>query len=278
MAKYDVSGKVAFVTGGAKGIGYEVARLLHARGASVALVDLDREEIERAAGAIGTDRTLPLTADVTDPKAVEGAVAATVDRFGGLDLPVANAGIAPQPSTMLAGDPAAFQRVLDVNLTGVWHTVRLSLPQVVARRGHVVVVASVYAFMNGVLATPYAMSKAAVEQLGRALRVELTHHGASATVAYFGFVDTKMVQDAFTNPVGQHMEEVLPSFISRRITAATAGKAIVRGIERRAPRVVSPRGWIAYSRLRGLVNPILDARMERDEQIQSVVREADRSG
>ena len=61
----------------------------------------------------------------------------------------------------------------------------------VERRGHVVVVASVYAFVNGVLASPYAIAKAGVEQLGRALRAELQIHGASASVAYFGFIDTK---------------------------------------------------------------------------------------
>jgi NAD(P)-dependent dehydrogenase (short-subunit alcohol dehydrogenase family) len=275
MDRYSVNGKVAFITGGAKGIGWETARLLHARGASVALADLDQEETERAAASIGGDRVLALDADVTDPEAVEAAVAATVERFGGLDIPVANAGIAPQPRTMRTGDPEIFRRVLDVNLNGVWHTVRASLPQVVERRGQVVVIASVYAFLNGVLAAPYAMSKAAVEQLGRALRVELAPHGAGATVGYFGFVDTKMVRDALVDPVGQHMEETLPSFLSRRITPSAAGAALVRGIERRAPRVIAPRWWAIYSVLRGALNPVLDSRMEKDADIMSVVREGD---
>jgi NAD(P)-dependent dehydrogenase (short-subunit alcohol dehydrogenase family) len=276
VASYGIAGKVALVTGGAKGIGWETARLLHARGASVALVDLDSEETERSAAAIGSERTLALTADVRDADAVERAVADTVDRFGGLDIPIANAGIAPETRTMRTADPALFERVLDINLNGVWHTVRASLPHVVDRRGHVVVIASVYAFLNGVLATPYAMSKAAVEQLGRSLRVELSPHGASATVGYFGFVDTKMVRDAFEDPVGQRMQDVLPSFMSRRITPAAAGEALVRGIERRAPRVIAPRWWAIYSTLRGVLNPLLDSRVERDEQVREIVREADR--
>lgn len=277
MTRYDVRGKVAFVTGAARGIGFEVARLLHARGSSVALVDIDHEEVERAASALGADRALALTVDVTDPDELQRAVAATIERFGGIDVPVANAGIAPQPRTIRVGDPAVFQQVLDVNLGGVWQTVCFTLPQVAARRGQVVVVASVYAFLNGALATPYAMSKAAVEQLGRALRIELSPHGASATVAYFGFVDTKLVRDAFTDPLAQQMEQALPSFLSRRIAPSVAGEALVRGIERRAPRVVAPRWWAAFSTLRGLLNPIVDARMERDERIQAVVREADRA-
>jgi NAD(P)-dependent dehydrogenase (short-subunit alcohol dehydrogenase family) len=276
MERYDVAGKVALVTGAARGIGFETARLLHGRGALVTLADLDADEVARAAARLGADRTLALPLDVTDPDAVEEAVAATVDRFGGLDIPVANAGIPPQTTTMRVADPDAFAHVLDVNVNGVWHTVRSSLPQVVARQGHVVVIASVYAFVNGVLATPYAMSKAAVEQLGRALRVELVPHGASATVAYFGFVDTRMVREGLANPVGQHMLELMPSFMKRRITPADAGAAIVRGIERRAPRVIAPRWWTVYSTLRGIINPVFDRRIERDEDAQSVVREGDR--
>jgi NAD(P)-dependent dehydrogenase (short-subunit alcohol dehydrogenase family) len=276
MPRYDVAGKIALVTGGARGIGLETARLLHARGALVALADLDGDETEREAAKLGADRALALTVDVTDPDAVEQAVAATVERFGGLDIPVANAGIPPETTTMRMANLAAFDRVLDVNVNGVWHTVRSSLPQVVARRGHVVVIASVYAFVNGVLATPYAMSKAAVEQLGRALRVELVPHGASATVGYFGFVDTRMVQEGLANPVGERMMEIVPSFAARRISPPAAAAALVRGIERRAPRVIAPRWWVVYSRLRGLISPMLDARMERDERFQSIVREADR--
>jgi NAD(P)-dependent dehydrogenase (short-subunit alcohol dehydrogenase family) len=82
-----------------------------------------------------------------------------------------------------------FERVIEVDLMGVWRTV----DAIVARRGHVVVISSVYAFLNGVGTVPYAMSKAAVEQFGRALRLELTPDGASASVAYFGFIDTEMV-------------------------------------------------------------------------------------
>src|SRR5581483_9797850 len=184
---YDVSGKVALITGGARGIGFETARQLHERGASVVLVDLRAEDVEAAAARLG-DRALGVVADVTDRDAIAAAVAQTVERFGGLDIAVANAGIAPAAATLRAMDPDVVERVIDVNLLGVWRTVHAALPHVVERRGHVVVVASVYAFMNGVILAPYAIAKAGVEQLGRALRVELTRHGASASVAYFGFI------------------------------------------------------------------------------------------
>src|SRR5258705_7168843 len=156
---YPLPGKVALVTGAARGIGYETARILHARGASVVLVDLDLDETEAAAAAIG-ERTLALAADVTDEAAIEAAVEQTVESFGGLDVVVANAGVAPPPRPMSVVDAEAFERVIEIDLLGVWRTVHPALEQVIERRGHVVVVASVYAFLNGVMATPYAVSKA----------------------------------------------------------------------------------------------------------------------
>ena len=188
---------------------------------------------------------------------------------------VANAGIAAPTATMRVVDVDAYERVIEVDLLGVWRTVRAGLPQVVDRGGHVVVVASVYAFFNGVLAAPYAMSKAGVEQLGRALRVELAPHGASASVAYFGFIDTDMVRDAFKDPVAQRFEETLPRFFAKRLPPSAAGDAIVRGIERRSPRIIAPRWWRAWSVLRGALNPLVDAQMERDSRVLDRVREAD---
>jgi NAD(P)-dependent dehydrogenase (short-subunit alcohol dehydrogenase family) len=273
-SSYDVNGRVALVTGAARGIGYETARLLHERGASVVVLDLDQGEAEEAARRIG-ERTLAIGADVTDANAMEAAVEAAVERFGGLDVVVANAGIAPPAATMRVVNVDAWERVVDVDLLGVWRTVRAGLPQVVRRGGHVVVVASVYAFMNGALASPYAVAKAGVEQLGRALRIELVPHGASASVAYFGFIDTDMVRDAFADPVAKRFEEQFPKFMSRRLPPSAAGEAIVKGIERRAPRIIAPRWWRAWSALRGILNPVFDRYLERDEENIDILRDAD---
>src|SRR5919198_2360186 len=205
--RYSLTGKVALVTGAARGIGLESARQLTQRGASVAMLDVDSDPVGEAAAPLG-DRAFALTADVTDAQAMETAVAEIVDRFGGLDIVVANAGVAPPTRPMTVVDNDAYERTIEIDLLGVWRTVRPALPQVVDRRGHVVVIASVYAFVNGVLNTPYAVSKAGVEQLGRALRAELTVHGASASVAYFGFIDTTMVRHAFEDPIAQRLEDV----------------------------------------------------------------------
>jgi NAD(P)-dependent dehydrogenase (short-subunit alcohol dehydrogenase family) len=275
---FDLNGKVALVTGAARGIGFETARLMHARGASVAVLDLDEDEATASAMKIG-ERTLGIAADVRDAAALEAAVEATAERFGGIDVAVANAGIAPKRvSTVRTTDPDEWERIIDVNLLGVWRTVRATLPHVVERRGQLILVASVYAFFNGACNSAYATTKAGVESFGRSLRAELVPHGASASVAYFGFIDTKMVQDAMEDPVGKRFEEYLPSFATRRLKPEAAGAAIVTGVEKRAPRIIAPRWWRVGSVMRGILNPLLDRRLETDAEMQALLLEAESPG
>jgi short chain dehydrogenase len=112
-ARYDVDGRTVLITGGARGIGLASARLLAQRGARLALLDIDDDELERQA--------TPLNAawagcDVTDPGAVSAAVDDIVDRLGGIDVVFANAGVEPRVATVLSADPEAWRLVVDVNL------------------------------------------------------------------------------------------------------------------------------------------------------------------
>jgi NAD(P)-dependent dehydrogenase (short-subunit alcohol dehydrogenase family) len=270
-----VGGKVALVTGAARGIGFETARHLHLRGASVAVVDLDAGQATEAAERIG-ERTIGIGADVTDQGAMMAAVAETVERFGGLDIVVANAGIVQsQVATVRGIGTEEWERVFEVDMLGVWRTVRAALPQIVERRGHVVVTGSIYSFFNGVLNSPYAVAKAGVESLGRSLRAELGPLGASASVAYWGWVDTKMVQDGLSRPHSERLQENTPAWLLRRIQPSEAGAATVRGIEERAPRIFAPRWWRYVSALRGILNPLIDRRLERDPSFRQTLLEVE---
>jgi len=115
-ARYDLDGKAALVTGGARGIGLATARALVARGASVVIVDLDQQAADAAARQVHEARAVGIAGDVTDRGAMQRAVATAVERFGGLDVVVANAGIASRAATYRAMSGEAFDRVLDVNL------------------------------------------------------------------------------------------------------------------------------------------------------------------
>lgn len=276
--RFDLNGKIAIVTGAARGIGQATAAELSRRGAKVVVVDLDADSAAAAAEGLSGE-AFGVAADVTDRGAMQGVVAEAVERWGGVDVVVANAGIASRGATARAMSSEAFDRVLDVNLNGVHRTVLAALPEIVRRRGHVVVVASVYAFMNGVGAAPYAMSKAGVEAFGRALRVELAPHGAGASVAYFGFIDTAMVHQTIDADTAiEDGSESLPKPLQKRLPPSAAGAAIVRGIERRAPRIIRPKRWTAVSVLRGILNPLTDRHMVRDEEIQRITRELDERG
>lgn len=275
MAKpWDISGRVALITGGARGIGLDTARRLAGGGMRLALVDIDGELAAREAEAIGGEAAIGIAADVTDREAIEAAVAETVERFGSLDVVIANAGVGPPTATMLSVDPDAFERTLEIDLLGVWRTVRAGLPHVVASRGYVLVVASLYAVANGFLSSPYAIAKAGVEQLGRALRVELAPHGASAGVAYFGFIDTELVREAFSRPVIEEMRDAWPAWLTRPLPVSRAGEAMARGVERRAARVSAP-WWIApVLATRGVIGG-LDARLERHAKVAAAIRHAE---
>ena len=252
-----VDGKVVFITGGAAGVGAEVARRLHAKGARLLLTDVDADALASFAAALGGDRVLTATADVRDLPAMQAAVDAGVQRFGGIDVVVANAGIASYGS-VLQVDPAAFKRLMDVNVLGVFHTVRAALPAIVERRGYVLVVSSLAAFTAAPGLAPYNASKAAVEQFANALRLEVAHHGVDVGSAHMSWVDTAMVRDTKTDlsTFGEMLSK-LPYPVNVTTSVGKCGAAFVDGIEGRKTRVYCPR-WVGALRW---LKPIMSTRI-----------------
>jgi NAD(P)-dependent dehydrogenase (short-subunit alcohol dehydrogenase family) len=251
---YDVNGRTVFITGAARGIGKAAAERLYARGANVALVGLEPERLEENAARLG-DRALSLHTDVTDLAALEGAVDATVERFGAIDVAIANAGIA-FTGPLATAPVEQVERTLAVNLLGVWRTDRAVIDQIVKRRGYLLNISSLSAVAHSPLMGPYTTAKAGVDALSDALRMEVLSSGAAVGCAYFGFLDTDLVRAAFAEPSAQTMTDRLPGFMGNPAPLSKAIDAIERGIERRAARVWAPRWVAAMYALRGLLQPL----------------------
>ncbi|OZC74893.1 short-chain dehydrogenase [Rhodococcus sp. 06-418-5] len=263
------AGKVALVTGGARGIGAATVERLRAAGASVAVVDRDFP-----ADPTGTERTLLLVGDVTDPAAMADCVAATIDRFGRLDIVIANAGITPPPATIRSIDRAVFDSVMAVNFGGVLNIVRAAADEIVASGGHILLVSSCAAFTPGMGGSAYMVSKAAVEQLGRALRIELAAVGASAGLAYFGVVDTDLARHTLDDdPIGRRIGGFLPWPLSRRLPSQRAAELLVHAVQTRRARLIAPAVWTPYFWFRGMLNPILERRLVRDRPVAQIIRD-----
>jgi NAD(P)-dependent dehydrogenase (short-subunit alcohol dehydrogenase family) len=272
---YDVRGRTVFITGAARGIGAATAARLHAKGANVSLVGLEPERMSELAARLGSDRATWFEADVTDLDALQSAVDGTVDRFGGIDVAIANAGLAFLGA--LASAPVEqVERTLAVNLLGVWRTDRAVIEQVVARRGYLLNVASLAAILHMPLMGPYTTTKAGVEALSDSLRAETAPSGARVGCAYFGFIDTDLVRASYAQPSTEVLNGGLPGVLRRPAPLSSAVDAIERGIERRAARLWAPRWVGAAIALGGVLQPLLERLAARDrDRLVEAMRIAD---
>jgi NAD(P)-dependent dehydrogenase (short-subunit alcohol dehydrogenase family) len=193
IAAPQLEGKVAVVTGAAKGIGRAIAEAFAAQGATVVVSDLDAAGARAAADAI--DRAHAVACDVRDEQQVASLIDAVVERHGRIDVAVANAGIAavrPIAETSLED----WRRVTSVHLDGVFLTVKhAGLAIAAAGGGSIVTIASVTGFAGTPLNAPYAASNAAVINLTKTAALELRPAGVRVNAICPGFVATDMVSD-----------------------------------------------------------------------------------
>lgn len=267
-----IAGKVALITGGARGLGAATARSLSAAGARVFVLDRHHPD-----PAESFDQTVTfLLGDVTDLDSMSQAVETIGREAGRLDIVIANAGVVARGATVRVSSPVTVDRLFDVNVAGALNTVRAALPALIDTRGRLVLISSVFAFVNGAGTIPYAMSKAAVEQLGRGLRVELAGHGISVTTAYFAMINTDMIrQSVDEDPAAQALLDTQPKLLRKRIDPEEAADAIVKGLRHRHPRVIRPRRWALVSRLRGILAPSLDSQLARNDTVQDILGRLD---
>jgi NAD(P)-dependent dehydrogenase (short-subunit alcohol dehydrogenase family) len=259
-------GKVVLITGAANGIGAEVARRLHGKGAKLVLTDLDEVALKDFAAEFSGDGVLTAVADVRDLDAMQKATDAGIERFGGIDVVMANAGIATHGS-LLAVDPKAFKTLIDVNVMGVFHTVRAALPSVIERRGYVLIVSSAAAYAPAAGMVPYDTSKAAVEQFANALRLELAHKGVDVGSAHMLWIDTPLVQETKSeSPAAREMLSKLPGPLGKTTSVEKCGEAFIKGIEGRKRQINCP-GFVGLLRW---LKPLLSSRLGESSTLKHV--------
>jgi NAD(P)-dependent dehydrogenase (short-subunit alcohol dehydrogenase family) len=268
-----IPGQKILITGAARGIGAESARRLAARGAQVALVGLEPEELERVAAQCGGG-AFAIEADVTEREGIESAIEEAAERMGGIDCVIANAGVA-SAGFVRNMDPDAFERVIEVNLVGVWRTVRAALPHVLQRRGYVLVIASSAAALHGPGMAPYAASKAGAEAFADSLRSELHHHGVAVGVGYFLWIGTDMVAGADAHPAFAGFRAKLPGPFKTTHPVSKAGDAVVDGVENRRRWVTVPQWLRGLLLVRGMVGPLFEAGSRDDTQAIDELMERD---
>jgi NAD(P)-dependent dehydrogenase (short-subunit alcohol dehydrogenase family) len=201
----EIAGKVAFITGGAGGLGLAMARAFAAKGAKVMLADRDAEGLSKAAAALAADGVDvgTVTCDVTDVDALKAAAAATIERFGKVHIVANNAGVAVggQPGEIPLED---WRWIVDINLMGVAYGVEIFTPLIEqhGEGGHIVNTASMAGHVAMPGMGPYHATKYAVVGYSEALNVELGPRGIGVSVLCPAWVKTNIHNTGFDKPSG----------------------------------------------------------------------------
>jgi len=277
---YNLDEKVILITGASGGIGFACAKMLYEKGAKLVLTDLSIENLKNQVKESNFDSTriLLLELNVTNTEQSKQVVEKTVAHFGKLDIVFANAGIAASPlSTVFKMPETEFERVVEVDLLGVYRTIKAALPEIVKNKGQILITASAYSFFNGVFNAPYAVSKAGIEMLGRALRAELAYTGATATVLYPGWVNTKIAQVVFgeSETATQLAKIVLPNYLLNPIEPEIVAKAVVKGLQNRSSRIFSPKKWGFLWSIQSTLAKIGDVQLGENKKIRDLLQKSD---
>ncbi|MDO9357219.1 MAG: short-chain dehydrogenase/reductase [Solirubrobacteraceae bacterium] len=264
------AGKTVQITGAARGIGAHTARRLHAGGAKVALVGLEPDNLEALTQELGTDRAAWWEADVTDFDALTTAVDAAAEHFGGIDVAIANAGV-HYVGAFETSPLEQIERELEINLLGVIRTDKAVLPHLVKSGGYLLNIASLAAVTHAPLMTAYAASKAGVEAFTNALRQEMSVRGVDVGTAYFGFIDTDMVRDAFSNESTKVMEKLMPKFVSNSVPVSEAVDALERAVLKRSDRTWAPKYVGGAIGIRGVLQPLTEKRVKGSKTLKKAL-------
>lgn len=236
-----LEGKVALITGAGSGFGEGMAKRFASGGAKVVIVDRDKAGAERVAGEIG-DAALAVAADISKEADVDAAVEAALSKFGKVDILINNAGIAPNGQNFADMAPESFDRILSINLVGIFNGVSTFAAAMRERgRGYILNTSSqagLNAAIPGVGA--YAVAKFGVTALSENLRIELEPHGVSVSVLCPGYVQTNLA--ANTVRVGGDIRKYTATMPASDVTSDDVGQMVLRGIEANAPYILTHGG------------------------------------
>lgn len=198
----DLSGKVAFITGGSRGIGEAIARAYARAGAAVAVASRKRENVQPVADAInqGGGRAIALACHTGDRAQIAAAIAAVAATFGGLDIVVNNAATNPQFGPLLNATDEMWDKTLQVNVKGYFAVAQVAVPHLLKRgSGKIINMASIAGISPGRMMGVYSVSKAAVIMLTRALAQELGPQGIQVNAIAPGVIQTKFSAALWSN-------------------------------------------------------------------------------
>jgi NAD(P)-dependent dehydrogenase (short-subunit alcohol dehydrogenase family) len=240
MSHYDLSGRVVAITGATGGLGSALARALSAKGARLALFDVDETAAARLAQGLGDERQAQAwRVDVRSYDELQTAMDSAAAHFGGIDVVIANAGI-DEVAPMATMHPAAFDRVIDINLNGVWRTMKVGLPHVAKQHGYLLAISSMAAFVHSPLQAHYTASKAGVWAMCDSIRLEVQHLGVGVGSVHPTFFHTPMMDQVHADAAGAKLWGGNKDGLWRMISRDEVVDGVIRGIERRSDMVVLP--------------------------------------
>ncbi|MNB90149.1 putative NAD-dependent oxidoreductase [compost metagenome] len=274
---YCLNQRTILITGSTGGLGRVLASALRAKGARLALLDINLEVAAVQARELGGPEFVRAwQADVRSLHSLEVAVAGASQHFGGIDVVIANAGIdvvAPMESI----DPVIFERVIDINLNGVWRTFRAALPQVRERKGYLLAISSMAAFIHSPLQAHYVASKAGVWAMCDSIRLELHHQGVGVGSVHPTFFQTPMMAKVHADKAGAKLWGGNQSGLWKMIAIEEVVDGIVRGIENRSDMVVLPRRNTMVAKAAGLFRPVVERLGFKRAEIKEVIALAGKS-
>ena len=269
--RYDLTGRTVAITGASGGLGTALAQALRARGAYVALLDLDADHVRAQAALLGDARVAQgWAADVRDLDGLTAVMREIRQHFGRLDVVIAGAGILGPVAALSATAPEDWDRVVDINLSGVWRTFKAAAPHVIEQRGHLLALSSMIGFMHPPLLGSYAASKAGVWALCDALRLELRTSGVTVGSVHPTIFRTSMIEGGLGSPAAVELVKDFTG-IFEPVLVETVVADIIRGLERRSARVVSPRKLTPAQFVPGLVQAVVDRTAFRPSAIRRAV-------